>query len=102
MAPRRLELPTTSRVASALLEFLYAQALITPALRDVAVLCELLTLPHATLGEEAVEGLRDAVVDGLHAGLTDRNAAGVFEAATLAGALGLQLVALTRLAKFVN
>lgn len=92
VSPRQLVLPAPLVVARALIEYLYAMGLVTGMQRDERVLVALLAVPGAVVGEGAVPGLKEGVVHVLHERLTPENCVAVWEAATLAGCLGLQLV----------
>lgn len=87
---RTLHLPESSAVARAALEFIYAQAICTPHQHQPAVLVSLLIFARAY----RVPNLFPLVTHALHSILNDPSPnapAQIYEAATLAGALALQI-----------
>lgn len=92
LTPRTLQLPEPSAVVQAYLQYAYTLALCTPLQGQVSVLCALLIFAR-TYGDEQ---LRVLAVHALHGELAEKPscAGAVYEAATLAGAKGLQIRAL--------
>ena len=92
VSPRQLVFPARRVVVQALIEFVYALGLVTVVQRDERVLMALLGLPGAAVGDGAVPGLKEGIVHVLHAKLSPDNCVAVWEAATLGGCWGLQVV----------
>ncbi|BGP20232.1 hypothetical protein JCM10213v2_008369 [Rhodosporidiobolus nylandii] len=89
LTSRTLELPLPSQEVKALLQFFHALALSTPLQRSLPVLTSLLAFTKAHDG--VLPALRALVIHALHESLTPETAAKVYEAASLGGAVPLQV-----------
>lgn len=90
LTPRSLKLPDSYATTLAFLQYLYAQALITPLQHAPGVLAQLLLL--ATTYD--IPHLRDVVKHAMHRTLKDSTSVGIYEVATLCGCESLQVRAL--------
>jgi len=95
LTPRSLKLPDSYPTMLAFLQYLYAQALLTPLQHAPGVLAQLLLL--ATTYE--IPHLRDIVKHAMHRTLKDSTSVGIYEVATLCGCESLQVRALKAVMK---